>query len=288
MKFVDLLSLTKPRIVTMVLVTTALGYLLGAQGNINHEILTCLLIGTCCTAAGGAALNHYAERDYDSLMQRTRNRPLVNNRLEPRSALVFGLALALFGVTLLAVKVNLITTSLAAITAILYIAVYTPLKRKTWLNTFVGAIPGALPPVGGWAAATEEINLGAWLLFAILFVWQHPHFYAIAWIYKEDYAKAGFKMLPSVDTEGTATFRQIMIYSVLLVPVSLLPAIYGLSTSALYVWGATALGVMMLTGGVVFRQTQTNDSARSLLYASLLYLPALFTLIALDLFVIPR
>jgi protoheme IX farnesyltransferase len=199
----------------------------------------------------------------------------------PSEALSFGLILVLLGVSLLAWQVNLLTGFLSLLTVFLYVLVYTPLKRVTWWNTVIGAIPGALPPMGGWAAATGSLDLGAWVLFLILFVWQHPHFYAIAWMYREDYKRGGFKMLPVVEPDGRSTFRQVIWFSVVLVPVSLLPGFLGMA-GAVYTWGMAVLSLGMLWYGVVLARTHSVQDARVLLKVSVIYLPLFFILILGD------
>ena len=276
-----LIELMKPRIVTLVLVTAALGYYLGAKGNTDLMLLSWFLIGTTLTCGGSGVLNHYLERDIDLKMHRTRTRPLPRGVIDPSDALAFGISLVLVGTALLVWKVNLLSGFLALLTAFLYVLVYTPLKRITWLNTFVGAIPGALPPLGGWVAATNTLSFEGWVLFAILFLWQHPHFYAIAWMYREDYARGGLKMLPVVEPDGRSTFRQIITYSYLLIPISLIPAAIGLS-GKLYLVGAFLLGVYMLIGGLKFARSRTDIDARMLLRRSVIYLPLLLLLIVID------
>ena len=213
-RFLAYCELAKSRILVLILVVTAIGYFLGARGQIDSELLVVLLLGTALTCGGSAVLNQYIERDTDRLMERTRRRPLPRGSVSPASALAYGITLVLCGVVSLSVGVSMLTGFLALLTAFLYVLVYTPLKRVTWWNTFVGAIPGALPPLGGWAAATGSLELGAWVLFLILFVWQHPHFYSIAWLHREDYRRGGLQMLSVVDSDGTRTFRQILLYSV--------------------------------------------------------------------------
>ncbi len=275
------LELCKPRILTLVLVTTALGYFLGGKGihSVAHFLWT--LIGSGLVCAGASALNHYLERDVDSLMKRTRNRPLPMGILAPSAALSFGISLVLSGVMLLFWKVNLLTAFLGLLTAFLYVVVYTPMKRLSWLNTTFGAIPGALPPVGGWTAATGELNMGAWVLFLILFVWQHPHFYAIAWMFKEDYRQAGFKMLPVIDATNTKTFTHILIFSAVLIPISIAPTLVGLS-GIYYMIGAFILSTGLLMTSIVFYRTKSYQDARRLLKSTVLYLPLLLALIILD------
>lgn len=275
------LSLTKPRILSMVLVTTALGYFLSAYGIPSRINLTITLIGTALSSAGAAVLNCFLERDIDARMDRTAHRPLVVGSIPAPHALSFGILLVLSGTVLLVTQINLLTGFLALLTAFLYVLVYTPLKRVTWLNTSIGAIPGALPPMGGWAAAQGDLGWGAWALFLILFFWQHPHFFAIAWMYREDYAKGGFKMLPVVDPSGQSTFRQILVFSMLLLMASLLPTALNLS-GYYYLGGALLMGSALLLVGIKLKRSHSMMDARRLLRASVLYLPLLFALIILD------
>lgn len=275
------LELTKPRILTMVLVMTALGYVLGGLGLHSPSGLLFVLLGAGMTCGGAGALNHFLERDVDRLMNRTRNRPIPSGVVPANHAFLLGVYLVLFGVILLIWKINLTTAFLALLTAFLYAVVYTPMKRLTWLNTFVGAIPGALPPMGGWAAATGRVEAGAWALFAILFIWQIPHFYAIAWIHREDYERGGFKMLPSVDPTGIRTITQSILFASVLIPVSLLPVWLGIS-SWVYGFGAFALGLGMLSSCIYFARSRSVVDARRVLRASIIYLPLLFMLILVD------
>jgi len=274
-------ELTKPRIMLLVLVTSTIGYFFGGQGINSLTTLAILSLGTALSCAGSAVLNNYLERDIDVLMKRTARRPIVAGSVSPNEALLFGIILVLCGTVLLVVKINLLTGFLALLTAFLYVLVYTPLKRVTWLNTTIGAIPGALPPMGGWAAATGGLELGAWVLFLILFLWQHPHFYAIAWMYREDYARGGLKMLPVVDPDGASTFRQIIIFSIMLVPISLLPTFIGMSGSV-YCGGAAILGMALLAMGVKLSRSRSVLDARRVLHASIIYLPLLLVLIVTD------
>ncbi len=277
------IELTKPRITTMVVVMAALGFFLGAHGNVSLVPMLWTLLGTAMVSAGSAALNHYLERDVDALMHRTKERPLPSGELTSAATLSFGFGLILVGQILLVVLVNLLTAWLALLTAFLYVVIYTPMKRMTWLNTSLGAIPGALPPVGGWVAASGEIELGAWALFAILFTWQHPHFYSIAWIFRDDYRRAGFRMLPCVESEGyPRTCRQIIGFSVLLLAASMLPAFLGIS-GTVYIVGATALGLGMLGASVSLVTQRDHLQARRLLRTSVIYLPLLFLLTVIDL-----
>jgi len=274
-------ELAKPRILLMVLVTTSLGFFLGARGidSVLHLCLT--LLGVGCATGGAAMLNNYLERDLDGKMVRTRGRALPAGLVEPHRALTLGVGLVLFGVLLLAWKVNLLTGFLVLLAGFLYVLVYTPLKRITWLNTSFGAIPGAIPPMAGWVAATDRLDPGAWVLFAILFAWQHPHFYAIAWIFREDYRAAGFKMLPVVEPSGKRMFRQTIVFSILLLAVSLLPTIVGV-TGKSYFCGALLGGVFILLVAIRFAREREMVDARRLLKATILYLPALLLLITLD------
>lgn len=277
----DYIELTKPRILNMVLVSATLGYFLGGHGKVAFWGLLWLLIGVSAVCAGSATLNHYLERDSDKKMARTRNRPIPAGRIPANNALLFGVALILGGVLFLWLKANLLTAFLSLMSAFLYVLVYTPLKKVSWLHTTIGAIPGALPPLGGWTAATGEISLGGWLLFCILFVWQHPHFYSIAWMFREDYRAGGFKVLPVVQPDGKSTFRQILLYSLLLIPISVMPTVAGMSGN-LYFGGACVLGMAMLAQSIVLTRTRTYQDARNLLKASVIYLPALLLLIVVD------
>lgn len=279
--FADYIALLKPRITVLVLVTTALGFFLAAHSLSMWGTLLWTLFGTALSCGGSSVLNMYLERDVDKLMHRTKRRPIPAGRVPAAHALAFGVICVLLGVVTLVLQVNLLSGFLALLTAFLYVLVYTPLKRQTWLNTFIGAIPGALPPVGGWAAATGSADLGAWILFAILFIWQHPHFYAIAWMYREDYGRAGLKMLPVVEPDGASTFRQVLIYSALLIPVSIAPYYLGMS-GIVYLIGTTILGVAFLYAGLQVSRSRSIADARRLLRASVIYLPLLLILIVAD------
>lgn len=275
------IELTKPRITTLVLITTALGYYLAGQGIESFFKLAYLLFGAGLVCSGSGVLNHYLERDVDCKMLRTQNRPIPTGAISASNALSFGIILILSGLFVLVAQINLLTAFLSLLTAFLYIIVYTPMKRISWLNTTIGAIPGALPPMGGWTAVTGNIDAGAWILFAIMFVWQHPHFYAIAWMFKEDYARGGFKMLPVVEPDGRSTFNQIFWYSLLLIPVSLLPTLTKMS-GMLYAMGALLSGIILFYIGLQLQKTQSLADARNLLKATVFYLPFLFFLIILD------
>jgi len=274
-------ELVKPRIVTMVLVTTAIGYFLGGHGIHAVWNLIVTIIGTGLAAGGAAALNNYLERDSDAFMPRTRNRVLPSGQIAPELALAFGILMVLSGVSLLAWLVNLLAAFLVLLTAFLYVLVYTPLKKMTWFNTPIGAIPGALPPMVGWAAAAGELSAGAWILFAILFIWQHPHFYAIAWIFRDDYRQAGFKMLSVIDPSGRRVFRQAIGFSILLLPVSMSLSWLGI-TGSIYMFGAIVAGAGMLAACVILWDVQSTAAARRVLMASVLYLPVLLALIVID------
>jgi heme o synthase len=275
------LDLLKPRVVVMILVTTLVGFYLGSPGATDWALLLHTLASTALAAGGTLALNQYLERDLDAKMLRTRWRPLPAGRLEPEEALVFGNAIAAAGLVYQTLAVGAVPALVTAATTASYLFLYTPMKRSTPFCSLVGAVPGALPPVTGWAAATGGVAVPAWVLFAILFLWQLPHSLAIARMYREDYARAGIRLLPVIDPDGGSTGRQIVINSVALLSVALLPTIVGLS-GAVYFFAALALGVMLLGFSVQLARTRSLDDARRLLFASLVYLPALLAVMALD------
>ena len=277
----DFTALTKPRVVLMVLVTALVGFYLGSTGEPDYRALAHMLIGAALAAAGCLALNQFLERDIDARMERTRLRPLPGGRLDPTEALAFGAALAAAGVLYLTFTVNPLSGLVAATIVGSYLFLYTPLKRKTALCSVVGAIPGALPPVLGWAAATGEVGPGAWVLFGILFLWQLPHTLAIGMLYREDYARAGIRVLPVIDQDGTVTGRQVICDCLALLAVGLLPTLTGLA-GLIYFLGAFVLGAGLLACGCALAISRSLLDARRLLIASLLYLPALFGLMALD------
>ena len=279
--FAAYFELTKPSITFLILVSTALGYFLGADGQVNYGIFFITLFGSGLVSSGAAALNHYAENDLDKLMNRTKSRPIPAGLISPRNALFFGIGLTLIGSLILMIWVNQLTAILALSTAVLYLFVYTPLKRVTWLNTSIGAIPGAIPPLGGWVAATGSLDPEAWILFAIMFLWQHPHFYAIAFMCKEDYKRANFKMLPVLESDGKRTNRQIIWHSLLLIPVSIMPSYIGL-LGMTYFWGALILGVGYFLSGFPLVKNYSLENAKLLLKMSVVYLPALFIMIIID------
>jgi heme o synthase len=281
-KVAAFVALTKPRIAVMVLITVAVGFRLGARpGPWSAGTLLLTLAGTALVAGGASAWNQYLERRRDQQMRRTAGRPLPSGRLAPAEAALFGTALAILGLALLALGPQPLAAAVAAATFVLYAFVYTPLKPLTTLNTAVGAVPGALPPVIGWAAATGRLGVEAWALFLIVFLWQFPHFLAIAWIYRDDYARAGYRMLPTVDPPGTITGRQAAGYALTLVPAGLLPAVLGLAGPA-YFAGALALGLFYLAAAARFWADVRDATARALLRASFLYLPLILLLLLLD------
>jgi len=281
----DLAAMTKPGITLMVALTTALGFLL-AGGPVLSWQLAAALLGTCLVAAGASVLNQFWERATDALMRRTAGRPLPAGRLDPDVALLFGVMLGIAGLLELALAVNALTAALGAAALAGYVFVYTPLKKVSSLATVVGAIPGALPPMMGWCAVRGEIDLAAWALFGILFFWQMPHFLAIAWLCREDYARGGFPMLPVIDPGGAWTARQSVLYGAALVPVSLLPSLLGLA-GGLYFAGALALGLAYLGCGLAFARRRSTPGARRLMLASLLYLPAVLAVLLLDRLALP-
>ena len=278
----DYLELTKPRIAVLVLVTVGVGALLAAGRSVDVALLFHAVVGTALVASGASALNQLIERARDGRMRRTENRPLPAGRLQPFEVLVFGLFLAAAGLAYLVLALPTITAAVVAgVTLVGYVAVYTPLKPVTTLNTMVGAIPGALPPVIGWSAVRGEIGMEAWALFAILFVWQLPHFLAIAWIYRADYARAGYRMVPVVDPDGRRTARQMAVYCVLLLAVSLAPVFLG-HAHWLYGAGAVLLGLGFFARALAFGAERNDRQARKVLRASLLYLPGVLALLLLD------
>ena len=274
-------ELFKARLTSLVLLTTLVGFYLGQRGGMNWLVLINTLLGTGLLACGAAALNQYLERDFDALMDRTADRPLPAGLIQPQTVVVLGGVLSVAGLLWLAFGANLLTAVLGAVTLISYLFIYTPLKRKTTLNTAIGAIPGALPPLMGWTAARGDLSIEGWALFAILFFWQLPHFLAIAWMYREDYAKGGFVMLPLVDRDGTRTGRSAVSHTLGLLPVSLSPFVFQMS-GALYLAGALVLGLVFLWFAGRFAKQMDRLSARRLFFASILYLPLLLGLMVFD------
>jgi heme o synthase len=277
----DFVELTKPRITFLVLVTTAVGYALGVGSNFHPAVFVALLVGTALVSGGASALNQWAERDADARMNRTASRPLPSGRLAPADALAFGLAISAAGLVVLAGAVNRLAALLALVSLSSYVLAYTPLKRVTSLCTVVGAVPGAIPPMIGWAAARGSLDREAWALFAVLFLWQLPHFLSIAWIYREDYARAGFPMLPVADPQGGATARQTVAYAAALIPVTLIAGAYA-AAGTTYLWGALALGAAFVGFALVFAIRRSVRAARWVFLASVLYLPAVLGLMVLD------
>jgi len=277
----DFSALAKPRLNLLVVASTFAGYAM-AGGDMSQGLrVVCALVGTGFVAGGASGLNQIIERDADGLMRRTRLRPIPDGRLQAREALLFSAALAATGLLTLALGVNPLSALVALATLVSYVAVYTPLKKHTSFATVIGAIPGALPPVIGWTAARNELSQGAWLLFGIVFLWQLPHFLAIAWIYREDYARAGFPMLPVIEPDGRSTARQAVIYSAALMPLSLAPTLVGLTGPAYFV-GALALNAIFLALAVKFGWSRGIPDARRLFFGSIIYLPLLWILMIVD------
>jgi len=277
----DYLALTKPRLNSLVVVTSAGGYCLGASRPQTFLPMAAVAVGTALVAGGAAVLNQVYERETDALMERTRLRPLPDQRVTPEEARTFGTLLAAGGIVLLSVSANVLAALLALATLVVYLAIYTPMKRRSSLATLIGAVPGALPPLIGWTAASGSLSLGGWSLFAIVFLWQIPHFMAIAWLYRDDYARAGFPMLPVVEPDGRRTGLQAVFYAAALVPVSIAPTVVGL-TGAAYFWTAVVLGVGLLWIAARFALSRTDATARVLFYSSITYLPLIWTAMLLD------
>lgn len=277
----DFLSLTKPRLNFLVLVTTVAAFYLGAGAEQPVLLLIHTVVGTALVAGGASALNQVWERETDRLMRRTRLRPLPDLRMHPKDALWFGVLLSALGVVELALGVNPRTAMVAIVTLLSYVVLYTPLKARTSLSTIVGAIPGALPALIGWTAATDTLSIEGWVLTAIVFMWQMPHFLAIAWMFRDDYARAGIPLLPVIEPDGRSTGRQAVLYTAALVPVSFLPTAVGLAT-AWYLAGAIVLGAMLLVTSLEFSATRTALSARRLFFGSIIYLPLLWIVLLAD------
>jgi protoheme IX farnesyltransferase len=278
---VDFCELTKPRIVLMVLITAFVGYYAGSGSVPDYLQLLQMLLGTGLAAGGTLTLNQFLERDTDAMMHRTCRRPLPDGRLQPNDALRFGIALTVLGLAYLALAVNVLSALVAATITMSSLWAYTPMKRFSPLCVPVGAVPGALPPVIGWVAARGELSVDAWVLFAIMFLWQIPHTLAIACLYREDFAKAGIQFLPVIEPDGESTNRQIIVHCSALLVVGLLPTLIGLA-GAIYFIAAFLLGIGFLASGVSLVMAPTRAGARRLLFASLIYLPALLLVMALD------
>jgi protoheme IX farnesyltransferase len=279
-RFADYTALAKPRLNMLVVVSAAAGFAM-AGGDHETRRLVAMVIGTGLVAGGASAFNQIIERKADALMRRTRMRPMADGRLSPREALVFASVLTGAGLGVLAVGANLLSALVALLTLASYAIVYTPLKKRTSFSTVVGAIPGALPPVIGWAAAEGELSRGAWVLFGIVFLWQLPHFLAIAWMYREDYARAGFPMLAVIEPDGRSTARQAVIYAAALLPLSLAPTLVGMAGST-YFLGALTLTLFFVGLAVRFGLTRTAADARRLFFGSIIYLPLLWMLMIAD------
>jgi heme o synthase len=281
----DYIELTKPRITWLILMSTGIGYFFGLPSHswrdFNWLLLLHTILGTGLIASGTAALNQWYERAADLKMRRTAGRPLPSGRLVAGRALAFGIVLSVAGFAELWLGVNLLSGLIGAFTLASYLFLYTPMKQRTWWSTTVGAIPGAMPPMIGYAAAAGTITRESWVLFAILFLWQFPHFYSIAWMYKDDYARAGIQMLPVVDPDCRSTARQIVLYGIGLIPVSLVPVMLGM-TGRIYFIGALILGLIYLYSGVRVALERTLVRARAVLLTSVLYLPLIYGLMLLD------
>lgn len=277
----DYLTLTKPRIVLMIILTMIAGYALAGQSPFDWIMWMNTIIGTALVAGGTNALNQWAERDLDKRMNRTRNRPLPDGRLSDRAAFIFSSAIAVIGIAFLALTVHWLPALLSAITLVTYLFVYTPMKRVTPLCTIVGAFPGAIPPVIGWAAVRHDIGMPSVLAFAILFVWQLPHFMAIGWLYREDYARAGYEMLSVRDSDGRRSGRQAVGYTILLIALSILPVLYRVSGWT-YLAGAIIGGAALLVVASTFARERSRISARKLFLASNMYLPLVMLLLVLN------
>lgn len=274
-------DLTKPGITRLVLVTTAAGFYLASRGAVDLLLLLRTLLGTALVASGTNALNQWAEREQDSQMKRTANRPLPSGRITSRDAFLFAWAISIAGMVYLTFYVNLATAIVVALSLSSYVFIYTPLKRKTWTATLIGAVPGALPILAGWTASGQPIDAAAWTLFAIMFLWQMPHFYALAWIYREDYGRAGFQMLTVVDGTGTRAARHSLLFTAALIPISMLPSFLGIA-GKVYLIGAALLGLgfLLMTTGMLRRPTE--KMAWRIFSASIVYLPLLLLLMVFD------
>ncbi|MXZ73555.1 MAG: protoheme IX farnesyltransferase [Gemmatimonadetes bacterium] len=277
----DFIALTKPGLVIMLVLTTCVGFYLGSDGPVDWLRLLHTLAGTALAAGGTLALNQFMERDRDAMMRRTRKRPLPAGKLRPAQALGFGAAITVAGLLYLALVVNVLSCAVTALITVTYLFLYTPLKHRTTLSTVFGAVPGALPPVTGWAAARNELGLEAGVLFAILFLWQMPHALALAWLFREDYARAGFQLLPAVDPDGRFTSVQILINCLALTAFSLVPTILGIS-GVVYFYAAFAAGLGLLAFAIHLTVTRTQASARNLFIASLVFLLVQFSVMAYD------
>jgi len=274
-------ELTKPRITLLIVLTSAAGFGLASRRGIDYLALLSALFGIALLSSGIATLNQYAERDLDGLMRRTAGRPLPSGKLAPWQALAFGAGLTMAAEIYLLLMVNPLSALLGLTVIAGYLFGYTPLKTRSSLSTIVGAFPGAVPPLIGWTAATGSLSIEGWVLFAILFLWQFPHFLAIAWMYREDYNRAGILMLPVVEPDGRVTAQQIVLYTLMLIPVSLLPTVLGIS-GRFYFFGAIVLGLLFLYSSIRAAFSMSRQQAKQLLLASVLYLPLLFILMVVN------
>lgn len=280
--FKNFIELTKVRIGFLVLTTTIIGFYLGSQGEINYSLLFYTVLGTLLSSTGSSVMNNVIESETDKLMNRTKSRVLPTKKISLVTAKVLGVSFIFIGLFILHNKVNLLTSILSLLTIVLYLFFYTPLKRKSWLNTSIGAVPGAIPPLGGWTAATNNLELGGIAVFLILFFWQHPHFYAIAYMYKEDYKKAGLQMLPVVDNGVKRTVLHIFLHALILIPISTLPFFLGVSGRVYFV-GAYILSNIYMLLCLPFILEQSKENAKLIFKTSIYYFPLLLTLIVADL-----
>jgi protoheme IX farnesyltransferase len=280
-RFADYVELTKPRLTMLSVLTTLAGYWVGTRGDLDAMHVFHTLAGTFLVGGGCGALNMFVEREHDARMRRTMTRPLPAGRLRPAEVLLFGIAITVVGLAWLALSVNLLTAGLALATVVSYVLLYTPMKRLSTLNTVIGGIPGALPPVMGWAAARGTLGPEAIVLFGILFFWQMPHFLALAWMYRRDYERAGYKMLTVLDPDGASTSRQILLYTAGLLPISLIPTLFGIA-GGFYFFGALAIGLGFIGLGALLAISRKNVHAKWLFYYSLLYLPVLLLAMVID------
>jgi len=280
-RFMDYFALTKPELTFLSVITALTGYYLGAGGSMQATVLIHTLLGTALVGGGAGALNQYVEREYDAMMKRTENRPVPSGRIHPYEALLFGIILSVVGIIDLTLYTNALTGFLASVTLVSYVFLYTPLKRITPLSTIVGAFPGAIPPVMGWTAARNEVNPEAVVLFALLFVWQIPHFLSLAWMYRKDYARAGYRLLTVVEPEGNMASRQILAYTALLVPLTVLPWSMGMF-GPLYLALALLISLAFLAVSIFLVRKRTNIAARYVFAGSLIYLPVLMAIMVID------
>ncbi|MDE3181434.1 MAG: heme o synthase [Acidobacteriota bacterium] len=277
----DYWAMTKPEVNFLVVLTSVAGFYLGAGGSLRVGLLLNMVLGTFLVASGTATLNEYVERDHDAKMRRTASRPIPAGRVKPAEGLALGLLLSAAGGVYLDLTTNRLACAIALLTLVFYIVFYTPLKRKTPLCTLIGSVPGAMPPLIGWAAARGNLSSEAWILFAILFFWQFPHFTAIAWMYRQDYTRAGYQMLPPGDEKGRFMSTQVLGFSLLLIPVSLIPVMMG-HAGMVYLAGAAVLGVIFLYYGIRLALSRSNRLARRVVLASVLYLPLVYILMMAD------